>query len=265
MPLKTIVEVSSENFDLYFAKEIEKLTPQAKESLPRDIVFKLFRKGGAFNSNSTSKLSFLTKLYVLWRALNKRWWIVIEDEDRGMTPGQFMELRRLYKRKEYGVDQARDISLAGTLVLGAKEMGESMAYANRLSASPAYNYLMKAKNNPKNPAAEADKQVQYIAKFLVHWESGKKTLVSRTGMGIPEVFVLLALYHGREVAGATLYHEVYKRAYQSSPAKIKTAFRILQQRGYINKMGVTSNSTLQITATGKDVLRDLLDKYAINC
>lgn len=265
MPQKTLFDLSSESLDLYFADQIPHLTPEAKDGLPRDIVFKLFRRGGDFNSKSTSKLNFLAKLYVLWRALNKRWWIVIEDENRGLTPGQFMELRKVAKERDYSMDQAQTIVLSGTLVLGTPELCQTLSYLNRLSTAPSYNYLVKSKNPAKNHVAESEKQAQYIVRFLIHWEGSKKNMVAQTGLNIPEVLVLLALYHGKEVQGATLYHGLYKRAYQSSPTKIKAAFRSLQNRGYINKFGATSDAMLQITALGKDVLRGILDKYAINC
>lgn len=265
MPLKTLFDIDCEALDLYFAHEAEKMTVTAKSDLPRDVAFKLFRGGGKFRTNSTSKLGLIAKLYVLWKALTKRWFIVIEDEDRGMTPGQFMELRKAYRKKDYSIDQARVLVTSGTLVLANKELADCCSYLNRLSTSGAYNYLMKVKNMPTNKVDEEDKKVAYITKFLVFWEGNKKTVVSKTGLGMPEIYVLLALYHGKEVQGATLYHDVFKRAYQSSPSKIKTAFGLLQSKGYIIKYGGTSAATMQITATGREALRDILDKYAVNC
>lgn len=130
---------------------------------------------------------------------------------------------------------------------------------------PSANYLLKSKNPVKNHVTESEKAAQYVVRFLSHWEAVKKELVSKSGMNIPEILVLLALYQGNELQGAILYHTVYKRAYQSSPGKIKAAYRSLYAKGYINKTGVTSNSILQITALGKDVLRGILDKYVVDC
>lgn len=265
MPLKTLFDIDCEALDLFFVNEIEKISITAKSDLPRDVAFKMFRGGGKFKTNSTSKLGFLAKLYILWKAINKRWFVVIEDEDRGMTPGQFMELRKAYKKKDYTVEQARTLVTSGTFVLANKELADCCSYLNRLSTSGAYNYLMKAKNMPANKVDEENNKVAYITKFLVFWEGNKKTIVSKTGLGVPEIYVLLALYSGKETQGATLYHDVFKRAYQSSPNKIKAAFRTLQAKGYILKHGGTSAATMQITASGRDILRSILDKYAINC
>lgn len=265
MPHLTRFDLSSESLDLYFVDQFPHLTPEAKDALPKDVIFKLFRKGGAFNSNSTSKLGFLAKLYILWRALNKRFWIVIEDEDRGMTPGQFMELRKVAKERDYSMDQAKTIVLSGTLVLANKELGECLQYLNSLSSSPAYNYLIKTKNSPKNKVAKSTEEKEYIARFLTFWEKNKKNMVSQTGLNMPEIYVLLLLFPGDEVIASSIYQKTFRRAYQSSSGKIKLAFGTLQQRGYIRKYGFIKGAKMQITPMGKDVIVGILNKYAINC
>lgn len=261
---KTRIELESENFDRYFADQIPKITPESKDGIPRDIMFKMFRRGGDFNSNSTSKLNFITKLYILLRCLKKRWYIIVEDADRGMRLQDFNDLSRLIEEREYSVADAEDLKMSGGFVLGANDLINGFSYLNRLSSSPAYNYILSSKNAPKNKATESDKKDQYLVKFLINYESVKKLIVSQTGLNMPELYVLMALYHGNESVGATFYNELFKRAYQSSPAKIKLAFGSLQQRGYIHKYGVTRGAKLQITPLGKDVIRGILDKYLLN-
>lgn len=261
---KTRFDISCQNFDNFFANQIPNLTPEAKDGLPRDIIFKLFRRGGEFNSTSTSKLNFISKLYILCRSLKKRWYLVIEDEENGLRLDQYKDIPRLIREREYGSDVAKDLVTKGGLIFGSKELCDGFAYLNRVSMSPAYNYLTGVKNMPKNPVTEADKKDQYVIKFLLNWESKKKDIVSKTGLSIPEIYVLLALYHGQETPGVSLYTELFKRAYQSSPGKIKTAFGSLQQRGYIIKYGFIKASKLQITGLGKDVIRGMLDKFLIN-
>lgn len=260
---KTRFDVMSENFDYYFASQIPNLTPAAKDSLPSDIAFKLFRKGGAFNSKSTSKLSILAKLYVLCRALKKRWFIVVEDES-GFGITQFNDLPRLIKERDYGIDAATDLVSTGGFVLAEDSLFNAFQYLNRLSSSPAYNYLTKAKNSTKGPIEEVEKRDAYILRFLVNWESKKKDIVSKAGLSMPEMLVLMALFHGSEANGALLYRELYRRSYQSSPAKIKLAFGSLQKRGYIVKYGVSKGAKLQITSVGKDVLRGIMSKYLLD-
>lgn len=263
--LKTRFDIDCEALDLFFSHEIEKISPQAKADIPKDVAFKLFRGGGKFNTKSTSKLGFIAKLYILWKCLNKRWWIVIEDEERGMTPGQFMGLREAYRTRDYGVDQATLLKSSGSLVLASKELSESFAYMHRLSVSPAYNYLIKGKNKITNGATEWSQQMAYICSFLVCYEKNKKVWVSGLNIEMPEWLILIYLYHGKEVPGAPIYKEVYRRAYQSSPTKLRRCFSVLQAKGLIQKTSQTSTAKISITALGKDTVETILTKYALNC
>lgn len=250
--------------DLFFVHEIDKISPTAKSELPKDVAFKLFRGGGKFNTKSTSKLGFIAKLYILWKALNKRWWIMIEDEENGMTPGQFMELRKAYRKRDYSSDQAAVLKSTGTVVIANKELSECMSYLNRLSVSPSYNYLMGGKNKVHNHTEDWAKKMRYIVKVFAFYESQKKSWSSGTGLSIPEWLILIYLYSRGSVNGAPIYKEFYKRAYQSSPAKITRSFPILQRRGYIEKTGSTKLAEFNITASGIDVVNSILTKYALN-
>ena len=265
MPNKTIFDVSCENLDLYFDRHLPQLTPEAKDGLPKDILFKIFRKGAVYNSKSTSKLGFLAKLYVMIRSLRKRWYLVIEDEENGIGLEQFKNLQKTTKERSATMQDAETLITTGSVVLADKELSATFSTLNRLSMSPAANYLLRSKNPVKNHTTENEKAAQYVVRFLVHWEGGKKELVSKTSLNIPEILVLLAIYQKNELNGADLYAGVYKRAYQSSQTKIKAAFRSLAARGYIIKFGTTSNSKMQITALGREVLRGILDKYVVNC
>lgn len=265
MSQKTLFDADSEEFQMYFAHEMESISTTAKADIPKDVAFKLFRGGGKVDTKSTSKLSFLAKLYILWKCLNKRWWVLIEDEQNGITPGQFMELRKAYKRKDYGTERAAVLKSYGSFVLADKELATTLTYLNRLSSSGAYNYLIKAKNSPKSKSAEDDKERTYIAKFLANYDAQKKTMVTNCKLTVPEFYVLITLYDGKPIEGVSLYKEKFKRAYQSSPSKIKLAFGTLQSRGLVAKNGTTRGSTLQITSSGKELLNSIFEKYILNC
>lgn len=261
---KTKTDISAENFDLFFSREFENISPQAKDGLPKDLSFKLFRKGGEFNSKSTSKLGFIEKLFVLWKCLNKRWWIVIEDEHKGISADQFVALKNAPKIRDYTIEQSEELIASGTFILASNELCNTFSYLNHLGASGAYNYLIKAKNSPKNKVTEAQKEKSWVANFLANYDGQKKNIVANTGLTIPEFYVLLCLYDGSEVASSSIYKEKFKRAYQSTPSKIKLAFGTLQHRGYITKYGVVKGVKLKITPLGKDVLNGIFDKYIFN-
>jgi hypothetical protein len=262
---KTRFEISCENFDLFFDHEMGKISPSAKAELPKDVGFKLFRGGGKLNTKSTSKLPLVAKLYILWKCLNKRFWIMVEDDDEGMSTGQFMELRKAYKKKDYSIDQVNVLKSYGEFVLSSGELADSMTYLNRLSGSGAYNYALKGKNSVKNRVTEDFKERAYLARFLTNYDSQKKNIISSTGLTVPEFYVLLSLYEGKEVPTSHLSKEKFKRAYQSTPSKIKLAFGTLQSKGLVVKNGVIKGATLQITSSGKELLNSMFEKYILNC
>lgn len=261
---KSRFDISCENLDLYFAHELEKITPQAKDGLPRDLIFKIFRKGGEVNTTSTSKLSFISKLFILVKSLRKRWYLIIEDEESGIKMEDFKNISRLLKERDLGTDKVNNLMVRGGFLLGGKEVCDALQYLNMLSASPTYNYVMKTKNSVSNPTTEADKAVVGVTKFLIHYENCKKQMVSQTGLAMPEFYVLLYLYRGDRIQSSLLYHDVFKRAYQSSPTKVKMAFGTLQHKGYITKYGNTSKTFLEITPLGRSFFRGVMDKYVLN-
>jgi|ERR1700743_3834280 len=262
--MATQFSIENQNFDQYFDKELVNLTPEIKDGLPRDVLYKLFRKGGVYNSKSTSRLSFLAKLYILCRCLKKRWYLVVEDEELGLKVDQFKDIPRMIREREYGTDNAEDLMNQGGFILASRELCDTFHFLNRLSTGPAYNYLTRAKNMPQNPVNEADKKDQYVVAALMAYESTKKSVVAQMGLNMPELYVLMFLYPGNEVLGSVLYKDKLKMAYQSSPAKIKLAFGSLQVKGYIRKYGDRTGARLQITAAGKDILRTVMHKYWLN-
>jgi len=244
-----------ENFDLYFEKLTPLISQPAKEALPKDILYRL-RKG---------KLTFFGKLWVLWKCLGKRWWLVVEEENGGLSVEDFVELREAIKRRDFGVPKAEGFISTGTFVTASKELADSFNYLNRLSTSPAYNFLQRAKNKSLNSVSKKEEELMYIARFLCHYEASKKKWVNQSILNVPEWYVLLALYHGNEVVSTSLYKETFKYAFQSSINKIKKTFRTLKDRNLIEKIGTTRKVTLKITPLGKDLVREILNKYAVNC
>lgn len=259
---KTKFDIDCENFDLYFASQLPSISQPAKEGLPKDVRYKIFH-GGDGNPKNTSKLGFFSKLYILWRCLRKRWWLIIEDEETGLSIEQFFELKAAIKKRDMGVPRAEGLTSVGTFVTGSKELCETMNYLNQLSASGAYNYLLRGKNKLPNKTAEFRRQMNYIIRFLAGYEAAKKQFVEDFELRMPEFLVLFYTYNGKEVLGSIMYNEFYKRAYQSSPTKIKLAFSTLQQKGYLKKTGDGRGAKLSITPLGVEIVNRLLDKYIV--
>lgn len=261
---KTRIDISNDNFDHFFAKESALLTEKQRELLPRDFYFKLFKRGGTFDTTSTSKLSFLSKIFILIKALRKRVIILVEDE-KGMDEEEYFKYKKLIKSRDYSVSRSEDLIEDAIFVLANKEIIDTYSYLNLISVSPAYSYLVKAKNVPKNRVAEYKKQMEYVCKFITNYESNRKRIHMNSGLNISEWMVLIALYHGKEVVSSTLYNEIYKYTFNSSKTKIKVAFGTLQQKNYIQKTGQSKGSKIRITAFGIDKINEELQKNALLC
>lgn len=262
--IKTRFDISTEDFDYYFANQLPLISADGKETLPRDVVFKLFKGGGEPNAKNTSKLNFIARLWILWKCLRKRFWIVVEDEN-GLNPQQFYELSQAKTRNANMIETAKGVIAESHFVLANKELGDALDQLNRICVSPAYNYLVKSKNPIPNKVKEWKDQMRYIVKVIRRYEGMKKAWVAETGLSIPEFYVLLGFYDVDEMNGAVLYNDTFKRAYQSSPNRIKSAFGTLQQRGYITKRGESKGAKMAITSLGTDAVNSILTRYALNC
>lgn len=258
-------DILCENFDHFFAKEASIMSPNQKESLPPELVYKIFKRGHTYDNKATTKLSFIAKLFILFKASRKRWIIIVEDEVNGMSEEQYFEYKRLHGRNEVNVDLAEPLVSQGIFVLGCKELVDSYAKLNMVSISGVYNYLVKSKNKDYTKPDEWIAQMNYVARFLSNYESNRKTIAMQTRLNMSEFMVLLNIYHGKSVLSASIWKDVYRYSFNSSKTLIKVAFGTLQSKGYIEKIGVNKGANIQITALGKDVINDIMSKYVVNC
>lgn len=263
MPQKTLVDIDSENFSLYFSSLVPDITPTQREALPKEIRFSLF-KGDTFNNRNTNKLNFITKLFILWKACKKRWWIVVEDENSGLSEEQFFKLKEAVKKNEHGFDKSQELLSEGIFVTGSKELCDTFSYLNLASSSPAYKYLLRQKNTPKCKTHDDINQRKYLIRFLINYEQNKKKLTTKKQLTPAEWYVLIGLYHGETQKGAILYKETFKYCYQSSATKIKVAFGTLQERKLIVKYGENKGAKFSITSLGTMLVNEILSDLFLN-
>lgn len=260
----TKLDISSENFDLYFAQQAEGMTTSDKETIPNDLLFRLFNRGGALSLPKLSKMNFFSKMFMLWK-MRHRIFIVVEAKEGGMNHEQFIQMREYVKKRDASVDRAQDNKMTAAFVLGSKELCDTFAHLNRICGSGAYNYLMRVKNMPRNKTTENREHLNYIMRFICNFEGSKKKWVEEKKITIPEFLVLTYVYDKVEVLGSIMYKSIFRRAYQSSPNKIKAAFGTLQTKGYLRKTGEGRGAKLSITPLGVELMDSILDKYIINC
>jgi hypothetical protein len=259
------VDLNSENFDLYFYHQLEKMTPAGKEKLPKDVTAILWKKDGRVNKQGFKKFNFMHRLYILWLAGNKQSVTVVLDDVGGFSPEQFCEYKKALNKKDWGVDAAsRFTSGDPNFVLGNKELFESFSYLNYLFNSQAYNYLNKLKRPIANRMVEANEKMVDFIRMLRTWEGNKKRWVAEMNISVPEVYILICLYGEGEVAGSTIYKDTFSRAFQSSPHKIKVSFGVLQNKGLIERLGVRKYAKFRITPLGMETLNRILLKYSLN-
>ncbi len=265
MPDKTKWDVSNENFDYFFANQSKMMTESQRLSLPKDLYFKLFKRGGDVNSESTYKLSFLAKIFILIKALRKRVFILVEDEN-GMTEEEYFKYREMLFKHKYTISSSDELITDSVFVLANKDVMDTYSRLNRLSTSNAYNYLIKSKNSVRLRSKQSDyvTQVNYICKMLAFYESNRKRIAMQMGLEFTEWLVLIYLFHGGMVKGSDIYKSWYKHSYNSSSRKIKQAFGTLQIRGFVNKIGESRGAKLEITALGRDKVIDIMDKFVLN-
>lgn len=258
-------DIQCENFEHFFAKEAAGMQENQRELLPKELLFKLFTKGYRVNTKSSSKLSLVAKLFVLFRSLRKRWILIVEDDENGMNEEEYFKMKKLTSKQDYGQDNANELISHGTFVLGCSELVNTYGKLNSLSTSPAYNYLTKSKNKDYLRPDDYIRDMNYINRFLSNYEANRKRITMNTGLSMADWLVLTHIYHGNLVDSSPIYKEFFKYSYNTSATKIKQSFSSLQTRGLIEKTGVTKGAKIRITSLGKDKINQLVSKYVVNC
>lgn len=262
---KTKWDIDNENFNHFFHKLSALMTEKQREILPKDLYFKLFKRGGAYDTTSTNKLSFLAKAYILIKSFRKRMIIMFEDDEEGMGEEEYFKYKKLLSKRQFTVSGASDLIEDAVFVLGNKELFDTFSRLNELSCGKAYNYLVKSKNPIPNKTANHVEQMNYVARFLVNYESNRKRIHMNSGLNMSEWLTMIALYHGEEMEGSKIYNEIYKHSFNSSKTKVKVAFGTLEIKGYIEKFGKSRGMKMRITPLGKGKINEIMNRYVVNC
>jgi hypothetical protein len=260
-------DLQNENFDIYVSNTLSEMTEYERTLLPTKLMLKICTRTGSFNPKKANKMSFFEKIYALWKAKGRRFYIVVEDEENGLSHQKFQELReniaKTKKTQKQMDDPFEKAKIENHFVLGSKELCDTFSYMNKINCSPFFNYLIKTKNSPTSNIAKYKQEMNYIIRFVCQYEAQKKKLHSNLKINMPESLVLLYLYDGEQKVSSTIHNSVFKYCYQSAPSKIKQAFITLQQKGLIVKTGRTANAKLSITEIGKEKANELILK-AVN-
>lgn len=258
-------DLNSDNFSYFFEKETALMSEAQKELLPKELLFRLYAKGGRVNVKETAKMSFLAKIFVLFKALKKRVIIIVEDDANGMTEEQYFNWKKLTSKQNYSSDNAGKLITEAQFVLGNKELCQTYHRLNGLSGSAAYKYLIAGKNKDYTKPEQWINSMNYINRFLSNYEANRKKIAMQTGLNMSEWLTLIHIYSSGMVKGSPIYQEHYKYSFNSSARKIRQAFSSLQTKGYVEKIGVTNGAKIAITALGKDKVNEIHQKFTVNC
>lgn len=257
-------DIQDENFNAYFEKVCASMSTEQKAELPEQLSNKLFIRRGLFNRKSTKRIGFLGKMFILFTAMRKRVFVIVED-DQGMDIQTFRKYKSNARaNNEYTLTEAGQMIMHTAFVLGSPEVMNSIGYLNGISASSAYNYLVGAKNH-KTKVGQISAERDYINRFINCYESNKKKWAKEFGVSMSEFLILTFLYDGREIQAMYLYNSAFKSAYHGGGSKIRAALCSLKDRGYILRQGEGKDSRTLITIEGKAIVDKILDKYALNC
>lgn len=262
---KLRLDIISENFDQYFEKICGTMGVNEKSQIPIPILSRLFYGKGKVNQKTMDRIGFLGKVFVLFKAIQKRIFIVVEgnDSEGAISVKDFVNFRSNVKEHEYGEDISRQMLTHAHFVVGGKELMDGIAYMNDVCTGPAYNYLTRLKNTRKESISTWKIQREYVVNFLLTFESNKKKWIKEYDISMHEFLVLMYIYTGKDFTGSEIYNKALVNAHYSGASKIREAISSLKNRRYLTKQGVTSGATFRITALGKHIIDQILDKYAI--
>ena len=264
---KVKLDIVSENFDQFFTKIASGMGVEEKAQLPSSLLSILKFHRGALSNKSLIRLGFLGKIFILFKALRRRVFILVEgtESEGAMSVKDFADYRASAKEKDFGEGAARQLLSNGHFVLGGKQLMDGIDYLNHLSSGPAYHFLTRLKNGNKNSLNEWITQRDYVVRFILTWESNKKKWIREYGISMAEFLVLMYTYNGKDVTGSEMYNRELVNAHYSSGGAIREALSSLKNRGYLHKEGVSFGTKYRITPLGKHAVNEIFDKYALRC
>jgi hypothetical protein len=258
-------DIQCDNFDEFFNLQVAKASENQRALLSKELLSNLYLFSGKARMDKIRKMNFFSKMFVLFKMLKKRCIIIVEDEVNGMNEEAFFKWKKMLHKQEYTTGSSDELITQASFTLGNKELVDTFHRINGLSVSNAYSYMIGSKN--KSPKAKTSWQdnMDYIFRFLCHYEGNRKRISMQTGLNMPEWLVLIYLYKGEWTQGKAMYQERYKYSFNTNARSIRSAFGSLRASGYIEKVGETVNAKLRITALGRDKVNEIAQKFIVNC
>jgi len=256
----------SDNFVNYFLAQIKGLTSSQKEKIPEVLRLKLYSKSDneKFVVGRSNSLTIFQRLFILWRVMRKKIYIVIEDEDNGLSIEDFIKAKEWGEGRTVNEDRAGWLISQGHFVLGNKDLCEAFHYMQMISVSSAYKYLLTLKNLKPTKYHNYKVETDYIHSLIMNYESRKKLISRNAGVTVPEWYVLLYFSDGKEKGASSIYTGQYFNSHNASRMQLLNAIKSMVDRGFLTKYGKTFKATYIISPYGLDKLYEITSKYVIS-
>lgn len=258
MPSPTY-DIKSDNFDIFWVKEMLKLTPSQKMSLPSSLL-KVYRGWGNISLPVAKRLSFAQKAQLLSQFCNKRVFVFVDDEN-GMSIEKFIEYykEKIDWLKEMDEKEVETRAADFDFVLGQKELLDGMDYLALIFRSPIYNYLNKPKaKSGRRGELRFDAEKKHFSKLaeaLYNYEVNKSFFLKAANLTPAMWYVLLQFGDGKQKKAS----KKIDGAIGCTQRSLQDAVYFLTNSGYLRRVGDTK-VYYEITPHGQELLYKILSK-----
>jgi predicted transcriptional regulator len=256
-------DIYNENFNHYFTEKLNGLTPEQKDKLPNELLYKIFKRG---NEASAEALNFNEKTWILSVVFERNVTILIDD-DEGLDTKDFVTAIKAQRGKKTNGELLEDLRVHSAFALGNKELMTSMMYIAHVSCSSVYQLVKQ--NVPNADHARNKKFMEAKTAFnktlgmLKHYEANTRRITMNYGLTMPEWYALINFAIAEGYA-KDFYNRDFKYSYNSNTRNLHKGLKSIALKGYISAKKVGIKDRYTITAKGMELLGRIFSNILLN-
>lgn len=260
LEIDSIFDLNSPNFEDYFERMMNMLTPEQRSRIPDRIKKKLITNKGEIKIGKTT---FMERLFTLVCAGGNRFTITIEPP----IGENVLSVEDYYKQKasknESAIESAKDLVDKGTFVLADRDLIKYSFHLSDISASGAYKHFTKLKNSKETSLYKNEQSLNYLIKVLLNYEGNKSKIVRDFGVTPAEFCSLLYFYNGEIRSSANLVEDVMKWAFNMNKQTLTRAISSLISKKMMERHGKKFETKYRITPIGIKRVNDIIQKIIL--
>lgn len=259
--LYTQFDIRSENWEGYFNYLVKQMSMEQRSKIPDNLKRKLISQTNG--KLRPDKLSFVETLFLMTRAFDKKWYIVVENtgEDDVVSKAHFDEYKRQITYNEMSGSEPDKILRGGAFILGDRDLMRCLFHMNDMCVSGAYNYALKLRNaTPKNIYKDK-KALFYFVNLLLYFDGNKRRIIREFNISMAEMYCLFYLYDGVQKKISPLYEEILPNALAVNKASLLRALKSVVDKKYVERYGTGQHTNYSITSFGISIVNDILVKH----